>query len=251
MLLAGPMLCGFTQTLNDWFDREIDAINEPSRPIPSGAIGKVEVLFQIWFLFLSGIASADLLDRGSGVAGQHFITILTLMGCAVSYAYSAPPFKLKARGLLGPLSLGCSYITLPWLCGHAVFDATNITPQEIFVAILFSIGGTGIGVINDFKSIDGDKEMGLKSIPIILGVDRAKMAIIASIDLSQVSVAMYLFSIGKFNEGYTLLCLIVPQLAAQTWFWTDPFTNDVAYQAIAQPFFVSGILCTALAIGRA
>ena len=41
MLLAGPMLCGFTQTLNDWFDREIDAINEPSRPIPSGAIGKV------------------------------------------------------------------------------------------------------------------------------------------------------------------------------------------------------------------
>jgi chlorophyll synthase len=38
MVLSGPLLCGFTQTCNDWFDRDLDAINEPYRPIPSGAI---------------------------------------------------------------------------------------------------------------------------------------------------------------------------------------------------------------------
>lgn len=36
MLMAGPFLTGYTQTINDWYDKEIDAINEPYRPIPSG-----------------------------------------------------------------------------------------------------------------------------------------------------------------------------------------------------------------------
>jgi 4-hydroxybenzoate polyprenyltransferase len=44
MTLSGPILCGFTQTINDWFDRELDAINEPYRPIPSGKISPTEVL---------------------------------------------------------------------------------------------------------------------------------------------------------------------------------------------------------------
>ena len=42
MILAGPILTGYTQTMNDWYDREIDAINEPNRPIPSGAISEGE-----------------------------------------------------------------------------------------------------------------------------------------------------------------------------------------------------------------
>ena len=37
MLMSGPLLTGYTQTINDFFDKEIDAINEPDRPIPSGA----------------------------------------------------------------------------------------------------------------------------------------------------------------------------------------------------------------------
>ena len=37
MIMSGPLLTGYTQTINDYYDREIDAINEPNRPIPSGA----------------------------------------------------------------------------------------------------------------------------------------------------------------------------------------------------------------------
>lgn len=36
MVMSGPLLTGYTQTINDYYDREIDAINEPYRPIPSG-----------------------------------------------------------------------------------------------------------------------------------------------------------------------------------------------------------------------
>ena len=38
MLMSGPLLTGYTQVVNEWYDREIDAVNEPYRPIPSGAI---------------------------------------------------------------------------------------------------------------------------------------------------------------------------------------------------------------------
>ena len=48
MFMSGPLLTGYTQTINDWEDREIDAINEPNRPIPSGAISEFDVQVQIY-----------------------------------------------------------------------------------------------------------------------------------------------------------------------------------------------------------
>lgn len=82
MFLSGPILTGYTQTLNDWEDREIDAINEPYRPIPSGAISEGEVIGQIWALLLSGIALAYGLDQWAGHA-DPIITKLTLFGCFI------------------------------------------------------------------------------------------------------------------------------------------------------------------------
>ena len=54
---------GYTQTINDWYDRDLDAINEPNRPIPSGAISEFDVQAQIWVLLLGGWGAAYTLDR--------------------------------------------------------------------------------------------------------------------------------------------------------------------------------------------
>jgi chlorophyll synthase len=62
MLLSGPLMTGYTQTLNDFYDREIDAINEPYRPIPSGAISIPQVTAQILILLGGGLGVAYLLD---------------------------------------------------------------------------------------------------------------------------------------------------------------------------------------------
>jgi chlorophyll/bacteriochlorophyll a synthase len=77
MLLSGPLMTGYTQTLNDFYDREIDAINEPYRPIPSGAISIPQVVTQIIVLLLGGLGIAFGLDLW---AGHEFptMTILTL-----------------------------------------------------------------------------------------------------------------------------------------------------------------------------
>ena len=120
MILAGPFLTGYTQTINDWYDREIDAINEPYRPIPSGAISEGQVIFQIWFLLLGGLAIAYGLDVWTG-HDFPVVLALSIFGSFISYIYSAPPLKLKQNGWAGNYALGCSYISLPWWCGQAVF----------------------------------------------------------------------------------------------------------------------------------
>ncbi|MFM7714566.1 MAG: UbiA family prenyltransferase, partial [Microcystis sp.] len=66
MLLSGPLMTGYTQTLNDFYDREIDAINEPYRPIPSGAISIPQVVGQILVLLAAGLGISYLLDRWAG-----------------------------------------------------------------------------------------------------------------------------------------------------------------------------------------
>jgi len=120
MILAGPFLTGFTQTINDWYDRDIDAINEPYRPIPSGAISEGQVKFQIGALLLGGLATSYGLDLW---AGHDFpvVLCLSIFGSIISYIYSAPPLKLKQEGWAGSFALGASYISLPWWCGQAVF----------------------------------------------------------------------------------------------------------------------------------
>jgi chlorophyll synthase len=120
MILAGPFLTGYTQTINDWYDRDIDAINEPNRPIPSGAIGEKDVIAQIWVLLIGGLV----LSYGLDVWCEHEFPInlaLAVFGSFISYIYSAPPLKLKQNGWAGNFALGASYISLPWWCGQAVF----------------------------------------------------------------------------------------------------------------------------------
>ncbi|KAI9077785.1 hypothetical protein K1719_040271 [Acacia pycnantha] len=81
MMMSGPFLTGYTQTRNDWYDREIVAINEPYRPIPSGAISENEVITQIWVLLLGGLGLASLLDIW--VCSRRFSFIVDLSPCKV------------------------------------------------------------------------------------------------------------------------------------------------------------------------
>lgn len=248
MFLSGPLLTGYTQTMNDWYDRAIDAINEPNRPIPSGAIPERDVIAQIWVLLLGGIGVSYGLDVW---AGHDFpiVLVLTLFGSFISYIYSAPPLKLKQSGWAGNYALGSSYIALPWWAGQALFG--TLTLDVMVLTMLYSIAGLGIAIVNDFKSIEGDRKMGLMSLPVAFGVDTAKWICVASIDVTQLSVAAYLLATGSTTYGLVLLALIAPQIYFQySLFLPDPIKNDVKYQASSQPFLVFGLLCTALAIGH-
>ncbi|GFE69853.1 chlorophyll synthase ChlG [Chroococcus sp. FPU101] len=249
MLLSGPLMAGYTQTLNDFYDREIDAINEPYRPIPSGAISVPQVATQIIVLLLGGLGISYLLDLW---AGHKFpiMTCLTLFGAFIAYIYSAPPLKLKQNGWLGNYALGSSYIALPWWAGHALFGQLNTT--IIVLTLFYSLAGLGIAVVNDFKSVEGDRQLGLKSLPVMFGITTAAWICVIMIDVFQAGIAGYLISIGQNLYATILLLLIIPQITFQDmYFLRDPLNNDVKYQASAQPFLVLGMLVTGLALGHA
>jgi chlorophyll synthase len=249
MLLSGPLMAGYTQTLNDFYDREIDAINEPYRPIPSGAISIPQVVTQILVLLLGGFGLAYLLDRWAG----HEVPVmlyLTLGGAFVAYIYSAPPLKLKQNGWLGNYALGSSYIALPWWAGHALFGELNWT--IVILTLIYSLAGLGIAVVNDFKSVEGDRALGLKSLPVMFGVTTAAWICAILIDLFQFGIAGYLISIHENLYATVLMLLIIPQITFQDmYFLRDPLKNDVKYQASAQPFLVLGMLVAGLALGHA
>jgi chlorophyll synthase len=127
--LAGPLLCAGSQAVNDWFDRHVDAINEPNRPIPSGRIpGRV-----------GSEDRHDLVDRRrdlGGLAGP-WVLVAAIARRALSWAYSAPPVRLKRSGVWGPLSVGISYEGLAWFTGAAVMAQALPDAYTITLAVLY------------------------------------------------------------------------------------------------------------------
>ena len=250
MVLSGPLLAGYTQTLNDWYDKDIDAVNEPYRPIPSGAIGEGQVVAQILVLLFAGLGLAYGLDVWQGHSVPHVLGVAAL-GSFLAYIYSAPPLKLKRNGWLGNYALGASYISLPWWAGQSLFADHGVDWKTAILTLFYSLAGLGIAIINDFKSIEGDRQLGLASLPVVYGVDRAKWICVGMIDAFQLLVAAILTGIGERTYAAALLGLILPQVYLQwKFFLPDPMKNDVKYQAAAQPFLVLGILVTALAVGH-
>ena len=248
MLLSGPLLAGFTQTINDYYDREIDAINEPYRAIASGAIPLGQVKLQIWVLLLAGLGVSYGLDLWAGHS-TPVVLLLALGGSFVSYIYSAPPLKLKQNGWLGNYALGASYIALPWWAGQALFG--QLTWGTALLTLAYSLAGLGIAVVNDFKSVEGDRELGLQSLPVVFGIERASWISAGMIDVFQLAMVAVLIGIGQHFAAVLLVLLIVPQITFQDiWLLRDPVAVDVKYQASAQPFLVLGMLVTALAVGH-
>jgi chlorophyll/bacteriochlorophyll a synthase len=169
VLLAGPIVCGMSQAANDWCDRHVDAINEPNRPIPSGRIpGR-------WGLYIAALMSVFALAVGWQLGPWGFGA--TVVGVLAAWAYSAEPVRAKRSGWWGPGLVGLSYESLPWFTGAAVIAAGAPRFEIVAIAVLYGLGAHGIMTINDFKAIEGDRQMGLKSLPVTLGpVDAATVA---------------------------------------------------------------------------
>lgn len=241
-------MTGFTQTINDWYDRDIDAINEPYRPIPSGRITGTDVAIQVAVLLLGGFGLSYTLDMWAGHTTPVNLE-LAIFGSFIAYIYSAPPLKLKQNGWLGTYALGASYIALPWWAGQALFGSLDW--KTMVLTLFYSFAGLGIAIINDFKSIEGDRKTGMQSLPVMFGIDAAKWITVGMIDGFQLLVAAILSFVGENAYAAAIVALVLPQMILQQqYFLKDPLKYDVKYQASAQPFLVIGILVAGLAIGH-
>jgi len=239
MLLAGPLLCAFSQVTNDWFDRDVDRINEPDRPTAANALAPRVVLAISFALALAALALAYALGTT--------VFYLALGGLALALAYSAPPIRLKARnGWLANAACALAYEGLAWVAGAAIFG--RVTTGTIVLAALYSLGSHGLMTLNDFKSYEGDKRLGLQSLPVMLGLGGALRAAFAFIDIFQVLAIAYVLAQRMFLAGAIMAVLFMVQIPMQRKLATDPKELAPWYCASAIPPFVWGMLVAALAV---
>lgn len=154
-------VCGFfisasAVILNDYFDLEVDRINTPERPLPSGLVSPREAIFLTAITALGGLAAAFLL----GISAFVWCGIFWGIG----FLYN---WKLKEAGLVGnlmvSLNVGFTFI----LGGMAVGE-----PWDVMVwcfALMAFLVDLGEEIAGDAMDIEGDKERGSRSIAIVRG----------------------------------------------------------------------------------
>ncbi|MFM7522668.1 MAG: chlorophyll synthase ChlG [Betaproteobacteria bacterium] len=241
ILLAGPMVCATSQAVNDWFDRHVDAINEPQRPIPSGRMpGRWGLYIALLWTLLSLMVATALGPWGFGAA---------IAGLVLAWAYSAPPLRLKNNGWLGNAACGLSYEGLAWVTGTAVM-AGGAMPgaRSLLLALLYSIAAHGIMTLNDFKSVEGDRQMGVRSLPVRLGVQGAARTACWVMVLPQLLVILLLLEWQRPLHALAVLLLVLGQLKLMQRFVASPSERALQLSAFGVPLLVAGMMVAAFAL---
>ena len=240
IILAGPIVCGMSQAANDWCDRHVDAINEPDRPIPSGRIpGR-------WGLWIALAMSGLSLFVGALLGPWGFAA--TVVGVLAAWAYSAEPVRLKRSGWWGPGLVGLSYETLPWITGAVVLSAGAPDWRIVVIAVLYGIGAHGIMTLNDFKALEGDRQMGVNSLPVTLGPDRAAKVACWIMAVPQVVVIAFLLMWDRPIQAALIAGLLVAQVWAMTVMMRDPKGKAPWYNGTGVLFYISGMMVAAVAL---
>lgn len=241
ILLTGPLVCGTSQVINDYCDRHVDAINEPGRPIPSG---RVSGNWPIW-IALSGSAISLALAAALGL----WVLLATCVALFFGWAYSSAPFRFKRSGWTGPLVCALSYEGLSWFTGASVMTAGLPSVQIIIILLLYSIGAHGIMTLNDFKAVAGDTAMGLRSLPVILGVRRAVCLACGIMAAAQFSViALLILENLHISAGIVTVFTLI-QMALMVRLVGNPAKYAPWYNATGVTLYVLGMLAAALGLG--
>jgi chlorophyll synthase len=241
-VLAGPAICATSQAANDWFDRHVDAINEPGRPIPSGRLpGR-------WGLYVALVWTLLSLLLAAALGGP--ILPAAVLGLALAWAYSAPPFRLKQRGWCGPIAVALCYEGLAWFTGAAAAGGGLPPLRVIALAALYSGGAVGIMVLNDFKSIEGDVRTKTLSVPAELGVANAVSLACVIMAAPQVVVVALLLSWGARIGAGVIAVSLIAQLLLMRRLVAAPAARAPWYNQTGVSLYVLGMLAAGIAVGR-
>jgi chlorophyll synthase len=240
VILAGPLVCATSQAVNDWYDRHVDAINEPHRPIPSGRMpGRWGLYVAAGWTVLSLLVAAAL---GPWILGA------ALFGLVLAWIYSAPPLRLKRNGWWGNSAVAICYEGLPWFTGAAVMAAAVPDGRVLLVALLYSIGAHGIMTLNDFKSVEGDGRTGIRSLPVQLGTLSAARLACLVMAVPQVAVILGLFAWNRPWHGTVIGVLLLGQFVLMRRLLAAPRERAAWYNGTGTTLYVLGMLVAAFAL---
>ncbi|WP_455367522.1 UbiA family prenyltransferase [[Eubacterium] cellulosolvens] len=169
--LVGFFLTAATMAVNDYYDIEIDRINDPQRPLPSGAVSLKEALTVGLILTGLGIIFAALTNL------QAFTVVFVALILMIYYN-----IRGKRTGFFGNIIVSIC-VALPFLYGGAVIGRIS------YLLILFSLmaffANTGREVIKGISDIKGDKTRRVKTLAILFG----------NVTASRISIGLFTLSI--------------------------------------------------------
>ena len=195
-VVATVLATGGGNAINDYFDREIDAINRPDRPIPRGAVSPRGALLFSGLLFAVAVGLTLLLPL--------FAVAIALINLVALVAYTE-----LFKGLPGVGNALVAYLTgSTFLYGGAAVEG-NLSP----VVVLFALAASATmarEVVKDVEDAVGDREEGLRTLPIVLGRRRA-LAVAAAFVVAAVVASPAPYLLGTFGLPY--LVVLAPALA--------------------------------------
>lgn len=158
--------------INDYFDYNIDLVNKPERPIPSGRISLKNGRNYAYLLFLAGTVCGFLI---SYLTGNWIPFIIVLIADVILYLYA---YKLKTTPLIGNLAVG--FMTgFGFVFGGFTINNPSIVATSIFLGFFAFVMTTAREIIKDIEDVEGDKKDGARTLPILIG--KRTPAILATI----------------------------------------------------------------------
>jgi len=205
---------GFTTfsvyALNDICDEELDRINSPDRPIPSRRLSRAEAMRPVLLLSAMGIIMASSLN----IMVLFFTVIFFLVGVV----YSVNPFRLRKGLLANPcMALGAAVSIL------AGASAVQIVGRALFGAVGMSFFVFALGSWKDMKDVEGDRAMGVRTLPVRIGEEKAlKFLTVNSVPVFLILFLGYLFY--SFNPLYLLMLVVAVGIYVNifTLIWRNP-----------------------------
>jgi 4-hydroxybenzoate polyprenyltransferase len=198
-LVMAAVLNAASNALNQIYDLEIDRVNKPRRPLPSGRLA----LRDAWSFTLATYAVALALAWLVAPGGRHECFWIVLVATAITILYSVPPFRTKRLGIWANLTIAIPRGVLLKVAGwSAVKTVYGVEPW--FIGAIFGLFLLGASTTKDFADMEGDAKGGCRTLPIIYGVKRAAWMISPSFVLPFLMISVGAFS-GILTGNFILL----------------------------------------------
>lgn len=164
--LAAALLNAASNVINQCFDVEIDRINKPRRPLPSGRVSMRPAAIFGALLYAAALCLAY-------AAHPRLLAVFALAGLLTVF-YSTPPVRLRRHALSASLTLGvargCLLMVGGWAAVHPVWH-----PAPWFAGLVFGLYVFGAGNTKDFADVRGDRAYGIRTLPVLFGARRAAL----------------------------------------------------------------------------
>jgi len=186
-------LNGASMVTNDYWDRSVDAVNEPTRPISSGQVSTGEALTYASILVAIGLASAYLTTPTC-----LFMAVISLF---VSLSYNTWG---KQTGLLGNLMVS-TCVAIPFIYGGLIYGGVDFTQRGFVLALSFAfmafLSNTGREVTKGIADVEGDKTRNVRTLAIRHG-SRTTAVISVVFYLLAIVLSMFVWLFGWVSWWY-------------------------------------------------